>query len=251
MHAYWKDGSRRLVRYADWRKLVAKKDRRQGTSAPTLAAAWAGPIELHGAFRNQPHLCDLRLVRVVVERESRFDSFGGPRHHDLVAHGELPNGETVIVCVEAKAGEDLDRTVELYTKDSQKKRAEGQKTNAPERIAALLERYVPFDSAEERVRLMRYQFLSALAGTEAEAVDTGADHAVLMLHDFITDQRCAEKTAEHAVDWHRFCTTVFDREPPNPQHLPWSIEVPAPKTMKARLYMAWAVTDLRTSTLEA
>lgn len=250
MRAYWKDNSRRLVRHADWRRLIAKKDRRQGTSAPTLAAAWAGPIELHGALRSQPHLCDIRLARVVVERESHFDSFAGPRHHVLVAHGDLGNGETVIVCVEAKAGEDLDRTVEKYSKDAKNKRAKGEATNAPERLATLLERYVPYDSCEEPVRLMRHQFLSALAGTEAEAADAGADHAVLMLHDFITGQRCADKTVEHAMDWQRFWTTVFDREPPDPQHLPWFIEVPAPKTMTARLYLAWAVTDLRTSTLE-
>lgn len=250
MRAWWKDSSRRLVSHADWRKLVAKKDRRQGTSAPTLAAAWAGPVELHGALRDQPHLCDIRLTQVVVERESHFDSFGGPRHHDLVAHGALANGETVIVCVEAKAGEDLDRTVETYTRNAQNKRAKGDKTNAPERIAALLKRYVPTDPGDDRVRLMRYQFLSALAGTEAEAASAGADHAVLMLHDFITDQRCADKTAEHAADWRRFCTTVFDRDPPGPEHLPWCFEVPAPQTMTARLYLAWAVTDLRTSTLE-
>ena len=122
---------------------------------------------------------------MVVERESHFDSFGAPRHHDLVAHGELTNGETVIVCVEAKDGEDLDRTVERYSTDAQKKRAKGETTNAPERIAALLKRYVRYDPAEERVRLMRYQFLSALAGTEAEAAPAGADHAgshVAQLH---------------------------------------------------------------------
>jgi hypothetical protein len=166
---------------------------------------------------------------VDVERESHFDSFGEPRHHDLVAHGDLANGETVIVCVEARAGEDLDRTIERYRKQAQNKRAKGETTHAPERLATLLKRYVPYDPAEERVRLIRYQFLWALAGTEAEAVAAGADHAVLMLHDFITDQRCADKTAEHAVDWHRFRTTVFDREPPGAQHVPWCVEVPAPK----------------------
>jgi hypothetical protein len=124
----------------------------------------------------------------------------------LVVHGLLANGEKVIVCLEAKAGEDLDRTVDSYRKDAHKKRTKGEPTNAPERIAALLKRYVPFDPAEECVGLVRYQFLSALAGTEAETGGSGAEHAVLMLHDFITDQRSADKTTEHAVDWHRFCT---------------------------------------------
>lgn len=250
MRAYWKESSRLLVRHADWRSLIAKKNRRPGTSAPTLAAAWSGLVELYGALRSQPHLCDVRLDNLAVERESHFDSFGGPRNHDLVAYGDLPNGEKVIVCVEAKAGEDLDRTVERYSKQAQAKRTRGETTNAPERLAALLNRYVPYDPTEDRVRLMRYQFLSALAGTETEAAAVGADHAVLMVHDFITDQRCEDKTAEHAADWHRFCTTVFDRAPPEPRYLPWCFEVRAPMTMTARLYLAWAVTDLRTSTLE-
>jgi hypothetical protein len=97
---------------------------------------------------------------------------------------------------------------------------------------------------------MRYQFLSALAGTEAEAASAGADHAVLMLHDFVTDQRLLDKTAENFADWHRFCTTVFDCETPGPDQVPWCFEVPKPETMKARLYLAWAVTDFRSAILE-
>ena len=71
-----------------------------------------------------------------------------------------------------------------------------------------------------------------------------------MLHDFMTDERPADKTAEHAVDWQRFCTTVFDCETPGPQDVPWCFEVPAPEAMQARLYLAWAVTDLRAATLQ-
>jgi hypothetical protein len=250
MRTEWKDQAKPLLSHADWCDQVAKKNRKQGTSAPTLAAVWSGPVELHGALSREPHLRDLCLTKVVVERESHFDAHGGPRNHDLVAHGHLPDNETVIVCVEAKAGEHLDRTVERYDKDAWNKRANGQATNAPERLAALLNRYVPYDQAEERVRLMRYQFLSALAGTEAEAESNDADHAVLMLHDFMTDERPDDKTAEHAADWHRFCTTVFDCETPPADDVPWCFEVPAPETMQARLYLAWAVTDLRTATLE-
>ncbi len=250
MRTYWKNDAALLPSHAAWRDRLAKKDSRQGTSAPTLAASWAGPVEMHAALRKQPHLADLSITKLVVERESAFDDFSGPRHHDVVVRGELASGETVIVCVEAKAGEDLDRTVKRYAAAAQKKRAKGKSTNAPERLAGLLDRYVPYDPSEERVQKMRYQFLSALAGTEAEAATMNADHAVLMLHDFMTDDRPKDKTAEHATDWHRFCTTVFDCEPPDPQDVPWCYEVPAPKTMKVRLYLAWAITDLRTRTLE-
>lgn len=36
---------------------------------------------------------------------------------------------------------------------------------------------------------MRYQLLTALAGTLSEAEERGAQHAVLMVQDFLTDQR--------------------------------------------------------------
>lgn len=250
MRAWWKDSSRGLGSHRDWRKLIAKRTADRGRvlrhspqPGPGLSSSTARSATSRTSLTSASHKWPSNASLTSIHS-------GGPRHHDLVAHGALANGETVIVCVEAKAGEDLDRTVERYTRHAQNRRAKGETTNAPERIAALLKRYVPYDSAEQRVRLVRYQFLSALAGTEAEAAYAGADHAVLMLHDFITDQRCADKTSEHAVDWHRFCTTVFDCDPPGPEHLPWCIEVPAPKTMTARLYLAWAVTDLRTSTLE-
>jgi hypothetical protein len=250
VRASWKKPDERLASHADWRTRLSRKDRRTGTSAPTLAAAWSGPVELHGALSDQEHLAGLRVTEIVVERASRFDSFAGPRHHDLVVHGELPSGETAIVCIEAKAGEELDRTVEHYTDDAASKRAKGEPTDAPERIDALLDRYVPYGRHEERVALMRYQLLSALAGTEKEATLCGANHAILLLHDFVTDQRPLDRSAEHAQDWQRFCTTVFDREPPGADQVPWCIEVPAPAGMTARLYLAWAVTDLRTATLE-
>jgi hypothetical protein len=98
---------------------------------------------------------------------------------------------------------------------------------------------------------MRYQLLSALGGTEAEATDSGATHAVLMVHEFRTDQRPEDKTASNMVELHRFVTTVFDCEPPGADWMPWCIEVPTPASMSAKLYIAWGVTDLTTATLRS
>jgi hypothetical protein len=53
------------------------------------------------------------------------------------------------------------------------------------------------------------------------------------------------------ADFSRFTSTVFDCEHPGANALPWCFEVPAPSSMDARLYLAWAVTDLRTTTLES
>jgi hypothetical protein len=250
MRFSWKVETAELVSHADWRARLEKKNRQPGTSAPTLAAAWAGPLELMGALRKLPQFADVVLDQVTVERESRFDRYGGPRNHDLVARGRLPNDERIVVCVEAKAGEALGQTVQQYSRAGKAKREKGESTKAPERLQELLQRYAPhYESTEERVRLMRYQLLSALAGTEAEATESGAKHAVLMVHEFRTDQRPEDKTASNMAELHRFVTTVFDCEHPSADWMPWCIEVPRPASMSAKLYIAWAVTDLTTATL--
>jgi uncharacterized protein DUF6946 len=248
---YWKTDAAPLASHEDWRQRLEKKNRRQGTSAPTLAAAWAGPLELMGAMRQLPQFADLLLEDVRVERESHFDDHGGPRNHDLVAYGRLPNGERVVVCVEAKAGETLGQTVEQYAKAANVKRESGKPTKAPERLQDLLAKYVPrYSPNQERVRLMRYQLLSALAGTQAEAAGIDAEHAILMVHEFRTDQRPENKTPSNLAELHRFVTTVFDCEHPGADGMPWCFEVPSPASTGAKLYIAWAVTDLTKSTLE-
>jgi hypothetical protein len=92
-------------------------------------------------------------------------------------------------------------------------------SNAPERLAGLLKLYVAEDSAEEREQLMRYQLLSALAGTEVEAATRSADHAVLMLHDFGTDQRPSRQDGAVRKRLPRFATAVSDCEAPGAQQV--------------------------------
>jgi hypothetical protein len=63
MQSLWRGQANRLNSYADWRRRLGKKNSRQGTSAPTLAAVWAGPLELFGALRHQPTLNGLTIAR--------------------------------------------------------------------------------------------------------------------------------------------------------------------------------------------
>jgi hypothetical protein len=252
MQSFWKTAEKPLMSHAAWCKRVSQKNRRAGTSAPTLAAVWAGPVETFGALRGQPVFDGLALERIVVERESSFDDHSGPRNHDLVLYGRLANDERVVVCIEAKAGESLGETVEQYRKAGEAKRQAQQSTAAPERLNSLLQRYLPnVDHSSKNVGLLRYQLLSALAGTQAEAEASDARHAVLMLHTFLTDERPKEQSVKQFEDLKRFCQEVFDCEPRGTDQVPWCVEVRSPAGMSAKLYLAWAITDLRTQTLEA
>ena len=154
----------------------------------------------------------------------------GRVNHDLVARGELPSGERVVICVEAKAGESFGATVKQQTAAATRAKSVAEKagktSNAPERLNGLLERFVDYPASEQRVQNMRYQLLTALAGTLSEAEEQGAQHAVLMVHEFLTDERPNEEIVrEHDRDLHNFATTVFDREPPSAQQAPWCIDV--------------------------
>src|SRR3954453_16007599 len=100
---------------------------------------------------------------------------------------------------------------------------------------------------------MRYPLLTALAGTLSEAEERGAQHAVLMVHEFLTDERPnAEIVREHDRDLRNFATTVFGRELPATQPVPWCVDVSGmPWSGDRKLYLARAISDLRTSTLES
>lgn len=254
MRTFWRR-DKALHSHARWRGHLGKNSK-QGTSAPTLAAVWAGPVEVMGALQNQPEFEGLRLTHIAVEAQSAVDDFSGPRNHDLVAHGELPNGERVIVCVEAKAGESFGATVAQQTAAATRAKANadqaGKTSNAQDRLTGLLERFVGYPAAEQRVQELRYQLLTALAGTLSEAEEAAALHAVLMIHEFLTDQRPDEKSIrEHDRDLHNFVTTVFDQEPPPAHDAPWCIDVSGmPWAGKQKLYLARAITDLRSKTLE-
>ncbi len=255
MRAYWR-GNTPLQSHADWRGRLGKNSK-HGTSAPTLATAWAGPVEVMGALRRQPALEGLRLTQIAAEAQSAVDEFSGPRNHDLVVLGQLPNAERVVVCIEAKAGESFGVTVKQQTAAAQKAgenaAAEDKSSNATARLGGLLKRFVWHDHQEQRVQDMRYQLLTALAGTLAEAEQHDAKHAVLMVHEFLTDQRDDEQVLEeHHWDLHRFMTTVMDCEPPSSEVGPWCIDVSGAAWADGRtVYVARAVTDLRTDTLEA
>lgn len=255
MRAFWR-GDKPLHSHADWRGRLGKNSK-QGTSAPTLAAVWAGPVEVMGALRHQPALEGLRLTDFVVEAQSAVDEFSGPRNHDAVLVGVLPDGERVCICIEAKVKESFGPTVKQQAaaakRATEDARDAGKKSNATARLNGLLGRFVGYPHSEERVQAMRYQLLTALAGTLSEAEQQAAQHAVLFVHEFLTDQGADEKLLEkHHLDLHRFMTTVLDCEPPSMEGGPWCMDVSgAPWANGIKLYIARAVTDLRTSTLEA
>jgi hypothetical protein len=96
---------------------------------------------------------------------------------------------------------------------------------------------------DPRVAALRYQLLTAWAGTLADA--TEAAHAVFALHEFRTDDRPDDKTALNAAELARFADAVLGCYLPGPQTIPWCVRVPGAAGVKAAMYIAHVVSDLR------
>src|SRR5262245_9947936 len=103
MRFFWRSGTDELTAFSEWVDRIDGKNRRQGTSAPTLAVAWSGPLDVLGALATCRELRPIAIDEVIVEARSRFDKYpGNVRNHDLVLRG-MANGAELVVCVEAKA----------------------------------------------------------------------------------------------------------------------------------------------------
>jgi hypothetical protein len=238
-----------LSGYPGWLSHLEGKNRRPGTSAPTLALAWSGPLDVLGALATHPQLTDVAIHSVTVEAKTTFDSYGGNvRNHDLVLRG-ASNGGPLVVCVEAKAGEPLGATVTEQAAAALKAQSANPRSKASARLQDLVARLCRFTIEDPRVGALRYQLLTAWAGTLAEAADVS--HAVFVLHEFRTEERPDDKSELNGDELARFAEVVLGCALPGIGTLPWCIRVPDVKSVDAALYIAHTVTDMRHSQLVA
>jgi Domain of unknown function (DUF6946) len=248
MRFYWRSAGSPLLNHDEWVDCLDPKNRKPGTSAPTLAAAWSGPVDLLGTLAAHEELTGLRARDVTIEAQARFDAYAGNvRNHDLVLRGETADGAPVVVCVEAKAGEPLGATVAEQYETAKKALAANDRSNALARVQGLVERFCRFRPEDPRVGKLRYQLLTAWAGTLADAVE--AAHAVFVVHEFRTDERPTDKSRVIAAELADFADAVLGCEIPTADALPWCVEVPRTAEATARLYLAHVVTDLRAEAL--
>jgi hypothetical protein len=247
MRFYWRNAATPLADQAEWVGRIDRKNRQPGTSAPTLAASWSGPLDLLGALATVPDLAGLTVDEVTVEAKARFDSHGGNvANHDVVLRATTQTSEPVVVCVEAKAGESLGDTIIQQRKRALRDKRVNEQSRALERLDELLERWSRYPADDARTDALRYQLLTAWAGTLADAV--GMAHAVFALHEFRTDERPEDWSAHNRNELDRFAGAVLRCDLPG-RMAPWCVRVPDVAGVDAKLYVAHAVTDLRRDAL--
>lgn len=188
---------REIASVEDWFQYAPpKRGERQWQrkrSAMESARAWLRsgkprvPSEITEALDSQRATTDFQPLYAIPELVTRLDEFRGEhRNHDLVVLG-MAQGRRTLIGVEAKADEAFgSMTVAKYLTGAAKKSG----SNAPERVRRLLRALFGAASlsdeanAVEPYASLRYQLLTALAGTLIEARRRWAEQAVLMVHEF-------------------------------------------------------------------
>lgn len=195
----------------EWGRLAGPKRTVQwkpGRSAYELAHAWcrAGPavpaevanlLESHHATRGATVTWGTPELRI------HFDSAGGePRNADLALLAEC-HGQPVAITVEGKADEPFGNLVSEVLADAVD-RGLGGRSQGVRRVTELAASLLPPRGGEKASRpplkRLRYQLLTALAGSIAFAAQHEAKHAVLIIHEFLTDLTADRKHRANGVD---------------------------------------------------
>ena len=188
---------RPILSLEDWKRVAPPKSDGQwvkGRSAYELAQAWCGPgilampAELGALLDSREETRGLGVEVAYPEHRIPFDSFGGePRNADLAFVGMARAGK-VAVTVEAKADEPFGDTVSATVCAALERGIEIPAGNGVRRVEALVKAlFRRRGKGKPRVGDLRYQLLTAVAGTLAFADIQGATAAVLIVHEFVTD----------------------------------------------------------------
>jgi hypothetical protein len=134
---------------------------------------------------SSPAFAGFEVTLALPEHVTHFDAFpGGARNHDLLLVLRR-HDESVVMGIEAKAGEPLDATLIAKHQRAMEQRKQGATTNLPERIEALVETLFGKRLGEHvGLGTLRYQLLTAAAGTLVEAQRKRATAALLVIHEF-------------------------------------------------------------------
>jgi hypothetical protein len=208
-----------ITRWEDW--TPPKKDYhwQPGHSAMELAKAWfrsgslSVPSEIAQMLSSVQRFRDIEFVRGVPEHVTALPIRGEGRNHDLWLLGRTA-GETVTVCVEAKADEAFGNyTVAGYRQHAVKRIEQGKPTKVPKRIDALLGIVGQSINAWADVR---YQLLTAIAGTilqaQEDAKPKAATAAIFIVHEFPTAATTEPKRRQNAADFARLLNVLGIRE---------------------------------------
>ena len=181
-------------------------------SAKELAKSWfrrpaaAPPEELLFFLQQSFPAGAVILTEAYPECIVTLDRFGGEqRNTDLVVLGTTGQ-KKLAISIEAKADEPFgDQLIGEYYD----RRQTVPGSNLPARIDGLSRALFNRD-LDSRIRSLRYQLLHATAGALIAAKEHGADVAILLVHEFISDRLNDTKLACNKNDWQAFLAALVE-----------------------------------------
>jgi len=224
----------------DWETYAGTKSKRQwvpGRSAWELANAWCAgavpkmPQSVRELLDSRTETRGFEPAIAWPEHAVKFDAFGGPRNADLAIVGNTRTAR-VAITIEAKADEPFGDTVTGTFAAALERLVKSKEAGGVRRIEQLAAALFPRtafgrdSSRHTRVADLRYQLLSAVAGTLAFADQQQADIAILLIHEFITERTTDDRHAQNAADYSAFLNRLGVAVVPDTAHLLGPIWIP-------------------------
>ncbi|HTI88625.1 MAG TPA: hypothetical protein VL966_18640 [Alphaproteobacteria bacterium] len=198
----------------DWRKYAPPKSEihwKDDRSAKELAKSWLSethrsmPGKLIEILRTHPDTASAVLESAEPEVAIQFDSHGGePRNADLAIRANTADGPLAIT-IEAKSDEPFDKLVSDVLADAIDRSLPHGRGGGVDRVRDLaLALLPPRAKGLPKLGKLRYQLLTATAGTLAWARSLKAPRGVLIIHEFHTKETLQPKLDSNARDLNNF-----------------------------------------------
>jgi hypothetical protein len=162
---------------------------KDGRSAKETAKHWLHTIPQ--PFKDLLKNHQLKYILCSPEFESKFDSYKNGRNHDLLILAKNNNSKNVVISIESKADEPFGDTVSSTLATAEKEIIKNLKSKALNRINEL--RIALFGELNDNQLEFRYQLLTAVAGTIAEAKNKNAKTAYFLVQTFIEQENNKHK----------------------------------------------------------
>jgi hypothetical protein len=202
----------------DWEKHAGPKSKihwKDGRSAKEVARAWLElhcpelPSEIAKALSTSTAFGQVQQWDAEPEVKLCFDSFPGePRNTDLLVKAR-DNFGLFLLAIEAKADEPFGETVAAALSAAVERYVENDNSNGVMRIQQLAAALLgPREDRGTPLKKIRYQLLTATAGTLCKAEQQGLTRAILLVHEFVTDFTADRKHDANAKDLDQFISRL-------------------------------------------
>ncbi|MED2974873.1 hypothetical protein P4361_21890 [Fictibacillus sp. B-59209] len=179
-----------------------------GRSAKELAKAWVNengvphvPQVLSLLMQSHTTTLNLEIESAIPECKTVLDSYGKGRMHDLLLIGKTGN-EKVVISIEAKVDETFGPTIR------ERRRYNPVKSNVDKRIAHLSDALI----SENNFEHLRYQLLHGIGGTLIEAKKQGANFAIFVVHEFLSNEINLNKHTLNTNDLNEFVSCLIKEQ---------------------------------------